>query len=64
MCCFVSPYTYFPHVLLLHILYIQLQTLECINSIIYCNIIHYSYFFYFLSLHILFVHLQTLKYIN
>ena len=64
MCCFVSPYSYFPHVLSLHIMYIQLQTLECINFIIYCNIVHYSYLFLFSVLHILFVHLQTLKYIN
>jgi hypothetical protein len=62
--CNIVPYSYFPHVLLLHMLYIQLQTLKCINSIINCNIVPYPYFPHVLSLHILYIQLQTVKYIN
>ena len=59
--CNIFPYLYFPHVLLLHILYIQLQTVKCINYIINCNIFPYSYFPLVLLLHILYIQLQTVK---
>ena len=45
-------YSFFPHVLSLHILCIQLQTVKYINCIINCNIVKYSLltiFFYFIS---------------
>jgi hypothetical protein len=61
---YIVPYSYFPHVLSLHILYIQLQTVKCINCIINCNIVPYSYFHNVMYLHILYIYLQTLKYIN
>jgi hypothetical protein len=38
--CNIVPYSYFPHILSLHILYIQLQTVKRIN----CDIVRYSYF--------------------
>jgi len=62
--CNIVPYSYISHVLLLHILYIQLQTLKCMNCIINCNIVPYSYFPYVMLLHILHIHLQILKCIN
>jgi len=62
--CNIVPYSYFPHVLSLHILYIQLQTLKYINCIINCNIVPHSYFPHILSLYILYIQLQTVKYIN
>jgi len=62
--CNIFPYSYFPHVLSLHILYIQLQTVKCINCIINCKIFPYSYFPHVLSLHILYTQLQTVKCIN
>jgi len=38
--CNIVPYSYFRHVLSLHILYIQLQTVKYINCIIInCNIV-------------------------
>jgi len=57
--CNTVPYSYLPHVLLLHILY-----MKYINCIINCNIVPYSYFPHVLLLHILYMQLQTLKYIN
>jgi len=41
------PYSYFPHVLSLHILYIKLQTVKYINCIINCNIVHIHISFIF-----------------
>ena len=43
----ISHIHIFPYVLSLHILYIQLQTVKCINCIINCNIvpIHISHMF-------------------
>jgi len=52
------------YTLLLHIMYIHLQTLKYINWILNCNVVLYSYFPQFLLLHIMYIHLQTLKYIN
>jgi hypothetical protein len=54
------PYPYFPHVLSLHILYIQVRTVKYIN----CNTVPYPYFPHVLSLHILYIQLQTVKYID
>jgi len=64
MKCIIFPHSYFSHVLLLRILYIQLQTVKCINCIINCNIVPYSYFPHVLLLHILYIQLQTVKCIN
>ena len=60
----VVLYSYFPYMLLLNILWIQLQTVKCINCIFNCNTVPYSYFPHVLSLHILYIQLQTVKYIN
>jgi len=62
--CSIFAYSYFPHVLLLHFLYIHVETLKYIKYIITCNIVPYSYFLYVLSLHILYIQLQTVKWIN
>jgi len=62
--CNIVLYSYFPNILSLHILYIQLQTLKYINSIINCNIALYSYFPNVMLLNILYIQLQTVKFIN
>ena len=49
---------------LLHILYTQLQTLNCVNWIINSNIVPYSYIPHVLLLRILCIQLQTLNFIN
>jgi hypothetical protein len=62
--CNIVTYPYFPPVLSLHILHIQLQTVKYIDCIINCNIVTYPYFPPVLSLHILYIQLQTVKYIG
>jgi len=62
--CNIAPYSYFPHVLSLYILYVELQTMQYFNCIIDCNIVPYSYLSHVLSLHGLYIELQTLKYIK
>ena len=42
--CNIIPYSYFLHVMSLHMLYIQLYILKCINCIINCNIFLYLFF--------------------
>ena len=60
----IVPYSYFPHILFLNVLYIQLHNFKYINCIINCNIVPYSYFPHILALHILYIQLQTVKCIN
>ena len=62
--CNIVPYSCFPYLMLLHNLYIYLQTLQCINCIINCNIVPYLYFPHDMLLNILYIHLQTLQCIN
>jgi hypothetical protein len=64
--CNNVPYSYFLHLALLHIVFIDLPNFKCtsINCIINCNIVPYSYFPHVLSLHILYIQLQTVKCIN
>ena len=55
---YTHTHTHIPLVLLLHILYVHLQTLKYINCIFKCNIILYLYFpmlcyYYYIHLHIL-----------
>ena len=62
--CNIVQFSYFPHVLLLHNLYIELQTVKYINCIINCNIVQFSYFPHVLLLHNLYIQLQTVNYIT
>jgi len=50
--------------MLLIVLYIQLQTVKCINYIINCNIVPYLYFPHIMLLIVLYIQLQNMKYIN
>ena len=59
--CNNVPYSYFPHILSLHILYIQLQTLKCINCTINCNIVNYACLPLILILLFLYIQLQMLE---
>jgi len=55
---------YIPHIVLLHILYVPLQILKHINSIIKYNIVPQFYCPHVTSLSIVYLHLQIFKYIN
>jgi len=60
----IVTYSYFYHIQLLHGLYIQQQTLKCIEWIIICNTVLHSYFHHFLLLHILYIKLLFLEFLT